>query len=170
MRTRNFKINDASSFVKRTMVRDFIATALPTKAVCWTLVAANIFSVSFLRKIVRSLVFLYLLFLLLGERMEKLEKSILFSLFSRAATIQFNSLNQPSEGKKSQRQQNTFPREQSERDNTKRERESTTERERERGTKGRETERQREGVREGVRKNQRMLTPPRVAFGQIAEL
>lgn len=23
------------------MVRDFIATALPTKAVCWTLVAAN---------------------------------------------------------------------------------------------------------------------------------
>jgi hypothetical protein len=64
--------------------------------------------------------------------MEKLEKSILFSLFSRAATIQFNSLNQHSEGKKSQRQQNTFPREQSERDNTKRERESTTERERER--------------------------------------
>ena len=47
MRTRDFKINDASSFVKRTMVRDFIATALPTKAVCWTLVAANIFFCEF---------------------------------------------------------------------------------------------------------------------------
>jgi len=126
MRTRDSKINDASSFVKRTMVRDFIATALPTKAVCWTLVAANIFSVSFLRKIVRSLVFFYLLFLLLGragqsprERMEKLEKSILFSLFSRpAATIQFTQINTRKE-KKSQRQQH-FSREQSERDNTKR--------------------------------------------------
>ena len=39
------------------MVRDFIATALPTKAVCWTLVAANMvcdreYVFMFLRKFV----------------------------------------------------------------------------------------------------------------------
>jgi hypothetical protein len=47
----NARFQNKRRVVKRTVVRDFIATALPTKAVCWTLVAANIFSsVSFLRK------------------------------------------------------------------------------------------------------------------------
>jgi hypothetical protein len=123
MRTRDFKINDASSFEKRTVVRDFIATALPTKAVCWTLVAANIFfSLSFFcAKIVRSfLVFLYLFFLpffsfrgggLANEKPGQgkvSEKSILFSLFSRLSRLfKFNS----STWKKKANVSNTFPRE-----------------------------------------------------------
>jgi len=61
----NARFQNKRRVVKRTMVRDFIATALPTKAVCWTLVAANIFSsVSFLRKNSEVTHALYLLFLL----------------------------------------------------------------------------------------------------------
>ena len=112
MRTRDSKINDASSFVKRTMVRDFIATALPTKAVCWTLVAANIFSVSFLRKIVRSLVFFYLLFLLLGRAPESEWKSSKNRSSSRSFLVlllQFNSLKSTLGRKKKANVSNTFP-------------------------------------------------------------
>ena len=61
----NARFQNKRRVVKRTVVRDFIATALPTKAVCWTLVAANIFSsVSFLRKNSEVTHALYLLFLL----------------------------------------------------------------------------------------------------------
>jgi len=147
MRTRDSKINDASSFVKRTMVRDFIATALPTKAVCWTLVAANIFSVSFLRKIVRSLVFFYLLFLLLGRAKSEWKSSKnRSSSRSFLVLLQFNSIHSINtrKEKKAKVSKTLFPANKA-KETTQRERERVQQRERER-------EREREYIRERASK------------------
>ena len=64
------------------MVRDFIATALPTKAVCWTLVAANMVCD-------RDYVFMFGVKLWVGKKRVKKKAWLTFSLGLRGATTLF---------------------------------------------------------------------------------